>query len=64
MNKSDAESTVEHCILSGLVKRAHLTRVTAEVGPIIIEDVKKALVDPGMIWAIKEYIQEVERART
>ena len=57
MSKSDAQSTVEFAIMSGLSNRAHLTGITIDRAQIVIDDIMAELFSPHLIWALQEHAQ-------
>lgn len=61
MTKSNAQSTVEFAIRSGLAENAHLTGVCyGDVSETIVQDVLKMVFERSVRWATKEYLRELE----
>jgi len=59
--KSDARKTLEHSVISGLSKRAHLTGVAIDTAHIMIEDLLWEIFhNPSVQWAARKYILEVK----
>lgn len=58
---SDAKATLESAIISGLSERAHITKLNADKTEILVEDIISAIFAPHFRWAIKDYLEELEK---
>jgi len=56
---SDAKRTIEHPINYGLANRAHLTKITGDIAPIVIPDILDALFNKSTVWAVRDYLKEI-----
>lgn len=54
---TDAEATIKHCLLSG-----HIDAIGKSPGQIK-EIIFNSLFDKATIWAVKEYLQELENKK-
>jgi len=62
-NRTDARATLESSIISGLSKSAHLTRARADVAHIQVRDLLDEIFHPSVIWAVEEYLAEINQER-
>ncbi len=62
-NRTDARATLESSIISGLSKNAHLTGARADVAHIQVRDLIDEIFHPSVIWAVRQYIIEIDQER-
>lgn len=62
-NRSDARATLESNIISGLSKNAHLTGAKISVAHIQVRDLIDEIFHPSVIWAVREYLTEIDQER-
>ena len=57
---SDAEATIKHCILSGIIQNWH-KKDSQEYASLTQQEIFDKLFDSTTIWAIEEYIEELNK---
>ena len=57
-NYTDAEATVDFCIIDAIASLGHIVRVPVGTEQLIIDSIKNSLFDPGTVWATKKYLLE------
>lgn len=59
---TDAESTIKHVILSGIIQNWH-KKNEQNYAELTQQEIFERLFDPTTIWAVEEYVEELKKSK-